>query len=114
MLVFAKIPRGILYLDGIRIYGKATGQAPRDIPFEVYNACKDGLQDATYREGVLSTMYACDFPEVAFTYGEIKHLPDSTLDKIGPLMVGNYDLSWSHKKKVDQIKISLREKSPCL
>lgn len=114
MLVYAKSPKGVLYLNGYQIWGKETGQHPKDIPWELYHACKDGLQDATYREGVLSSIFQANFPPIAFTYSEIRFLPDQTLDQIGPLMVDQYDQAWSHKKKVDQIKISLREKSPCL
>lgn len=114
MLVHAKIPRGVLHLDRFRIYGKETGRDPCDIPFDLYNKCKDGLQDATYREGVLNRLFKTQFPEVAFTYSELRYLPDETLDRIGPLMVTDYDTSWSHKKKVDQIKRRLAEVSPCL
>jgi hypothetical protein len=109
MLVHAKSPRGVLYLKHYQIWGKETGQQPTDIPFDLYNACKDGLQDATYREGYLGSKFGCPFPVVAFTYNEIRFLPDNTLNKIGPLMVDDYDADWSHKKKVDQIKVALRE-----
>ncbi len=107
MLVYAKTPRGILYLGDFKIHGQETGYAPCDIPFELYNKCKNGLQDATYREGILTRLFKKPFPEIAFTYGELRYVPDITLDKIGPLMVDRYDPAWSHKKKVDQIKLSL-------
>jgi len=113
MLVHSKIPRGILHLDRFRIHGKETGYPPCDIPFDLYNKCKDGLQDATYREGFLSVIFKTAFPEVAFTYSELRYLPEETLDRIGPLMIDKYDSSWSHKKKVDQIKLRLAEISPC-
>lgn len=114
MLVYAKNPRGVLYLNNFQIWGKETGYHPQDIPFDLYNQCKDGLQDATYREGFLTKTFKKPFPEVAFTYSELRYLPDTTLDTIGQLMVENYDTAWSHKKKVDQIKLSLVEVSPCL
>ena len=107
MLVHAKNPRGVLYLDGYQIWGKETKRNACDIPFELYKNCRDGLQDATYREGVLAKLFSVPFPEVAFTYTEIKFLPDKTLDSIGPLMVDQYDRLWSHKKRVDQIKLAL-------
>ena len=113
MLVHTKTPRGVASINGVRIYGKYSKMPPTDVSFEAYSSCKDSLQDATYREGSLQKIYDCSFPEVAFTYTELRWLPDTTLDKIGPLMVSEYDNSWSHKKKVDQIKVSLREKSPC-
>lgn len=111
MLVHAKNPRGVLYTHGYQIWGKETGQHPKDIPWEVYQECRDGLQDATYREGYLSVKFGHSFPVVAFTYNEVRFLPDATLDKIGPLMVDHYDSEWSHKKKVDQIKESIRNVS---
>lgn len=113
MLVYAKSPRGVLYLNGQPIHGCETGRDPVDIPFDVYVKCRDGLQDAAYREGTLTRMYGKQFPVIAFTYGELRFLPESTLDILGELMVSDYDVSWSHKKKVDQIKISLKDKSPC-
>ena len=114
MLVHCKTPKGVLHLYQYKIYGKETNMPPIDIPFEVYSQCKDALVDATYREGYLKKLFGVMFPVVAFTYSELRWLPDSTLDKIGPLMVPVYDTEWSHKKKVDQIKVALREKSPCL
>ena len=112
MLVHAKNPRGILHLDRFRIHGKQTKYSPCDIPFALYNAVKDNLQDATYREGTLSRLFDVQFPEVAFTYGEVRYLPDKTLDRIGPLMMDDYDASWSHKKKSDQIKRMIARVSP--
>ena len=110
MLVYAKSPRGILYLNNEPIYGCETGREPIDLPFEIYNQCKDGLEDAPYREGILARMFSKQFPVIAFTYSELRWLPEKTLDTIGPLMMSNFDPAWSHKKKVDQIKIAIREK----
>lgn len=112
MLVYAKNPRGVLCLNGLKIYGKETGREPADIPFDLYNSCKDGLQDATYREGMLNRLFAKSFPAIAFTYGELKHLPEKTLDTIGSLIVVDYNTMWSHKKKVDQIKKRIADVSP--
>jgi hypothetical protein len=112
VLVYAKNPRGVLYLAGYQIWGKETGQHPKDIPFALYNKAKDGLEDATYREGVLSSLFGKPFPVVAFTYTELRWIPDRTLDRVGPLMMDEYDVGWSHKKKVDQIKRRLAEVSP--
>lgn len=107
MLVHTKSPKAIMHLGVYIVYGKDLGREPTDIPFEIYNMCRDGLQDGTYREKTLSHMFGKPFPEIAFTYSEVRWLPEKTLDCIGPLMVENYDLSWSHKKKVDQIKIAI-------
>lgn len=113
MLVHAKTPRGVMSINGFRIYGRHSKMPPTDVPFEFYHSCQDSLQDATYREDYLQKLYSYSFPEIAFTYTELRWVPDKTLDKIGPLMVSNYSALWSHKKKVDQIKTSLRDKSPC-
>ena len=112
MLVHSKIPKGILDLGGYKIYGKDLGREPTDIPFEIYNMCRDGLQDGTYREGTLARIFGKPFPEIAFTYSEIRWLPESILDRVGPLIVSNYDITWSHKKKVDQIKKRIADGSP--
>lgn len=113
MLVFAKSPRGVLCLHGNTVYGCETGRDPVDLSFETYLQCRDALQDATYREGFLSQIFKKSFPAIAFTYHELRWLPEQTINTIGPLMVDDFDIEWSHKKKVDQIKIALREKSPC-
>lgn len=107
MLVHTKIPKGIMDLHGYKIYGKDLGREPTNIPFEIYNICRDGLQDGTYREGTLTRLFKKQFPEIAFTYGEMRWLPDTTLDRIGPLMRDDYDVCWSHKKKVDQLKLAI-------
>jgi hypothetical protein len=112
VLVYAKNPRGILHLGRFRIYGKETGRKPVDIPFDLYNAYKSTLQDGTYREDTLSRLFDKPFPAVAFTYNELRWIPDSTLDTIGTLIVEEYDLEWSHKKKVDQIKRMIASVSP--
>jgi hypothetical protein len=112
MLVYFATPNGVLYLDNYKIYGKQTGQHPQDIPFQMYLKCRDVLEDATYREGTLTKIFGRPFPEVAFRYSELRYVPDRTLDVIGPLMMDNYDVEWSHKKKVDQIKVRLADESP--
>lgn len=111
MLVHTKSPKAIMHLGVYIVYGKDLGRKPTDIPFEIYNVCRDGLQDGTYRENILSQLFKKQFPEIAFTYGEIRWLPETTINTIGPLMVQDYDTSWSHKKKVDQIKIAMQNVS---
>lgn len=112
MLVYAKTPRGILHIYHYKIYGAYWAYPPVDIPFQVYLTNRDALQDATYREGVLSSMFGKPFPEVAFTYGLLRHLPERTINTIGPLMVDAFNQDWSFKKKIDQIKIALQNVSP--
>lgn len=114
VLVYCKTPKGILYLDGYRIYGQATGHDPVDLPAKIYLTCRDALTDAAYREGFLSKLYKKQFPVVAFTYTGLKYMPESLLDTIGPLMVKKYRKRWSFKAKVEILKASLRSKSPCL
>lgn len=111
MLVYAKNPRGVLYLDGYQIWGKETGQQPRDIPFNLYNTCKDGLEDATYREGYLSAKFGRPFPMVAFTYNEIRYLPDRTLAIISESMGLVIDKELTRKGLIDAIKGALRDVS---
>lgn len=112
MLVYFAEPNGVLYLNEYKIYGRETGEHPQDIPFKLYLSCKECLEDATYREGYLTKIFGKQFPPVAFQYNELRWMPDRTLDVIGPLMMDNYDTNWSHKKKVDQIKVKIANVSP--
>jgi hypothetical protein len=112
MLVHAKNPRGVLHLERFRIHGKETGRDPCDIPFELYNSCKDGLQDATYREGYLRSKFGRPCPEVAFTYNEIRFLPEKTLMKLVEATGIKVDDEWTHKGLIDAIKGALRNVSP--
>lgn len=112
MLVYAK--DGIAHVGTYRVYGRSTGQAPADIPFEVYNAYSDFLIDATYREAYLSKIFKKPFPEIAFTYNEIRYLPEDQLNKILNYMCIEFDDSWTYKQKVENIKRALRDVSPQL
>lgn len=112
MLVHAKNPRGVLHLERFRIHGKETGRDPCDIPFELYNSCKDGLQDATYREGYLRSKFGRPCPEVAFTYNEIRFLPGNTLTKLAEATGIKIDDEWTRKGLIDAIKGALRNVSP--
>ncbi len=111
MLVFAKNPRGVLYLGSFQIWGKETGREPSDIPFELYTKCKDGLQDAAYREGYLQKIFGKPFKEVAFTYSEVKFLPESTLDHLCQSMSIDFK-KLTKKVKIDAIKRELKNVSP--
>ena len=112
MLVYAK--DGIAHAGRYRVYGRSTGQAPVDIPFDIYNAYRDFLIDATYREEHLSKMFDRPFPEMAFTYNEIRYLPEEQLNKILDCMCIEFDDSWTYKQKVENIKRALRNGSPSL
>lgn len=112
MLVYCKTPGGIMDLNGYRIYGKMLGRKPTDIPFEVYKHCKHMLRDATYREESLTNIFGEQFPEIAFTYKELRYLPEDVLDVIGRLIVLCYSSNWSRKRKVDQIKRRFADVSP--
>lgn len=109
MLVYAKSPRGVLHLDRFRIYGRETGRKPCDIPFNLYNLCKDGLEDATYREGYLRAKFGHSCPVVAFTYNEIRFLPDKTLNALATTMNLDINAEWTRKGLIDAIKGALRD-----
>lgn len=109
MLVFCKNPRGVLYIGKYRIYGIETGMPPTDLPFIIYNKCRDGLQDATYREGYLSKKFGKTFPEIAFRYSDLEVLPSEFLDKFGPLLCSSYKLELSHRNKVVKIQEAIRQ-----
>ena len=111
MLVYAKNPRGVLYLEGYQIWGKETGQQPKDIPWSLYHACRDGLEDATYREGYLCSKFGRPFPMVAFTYNEVRFLPDGTLALLVEAMNLDADKNLTRKGLVDAIKGALRNVS---
>lgn len=112
MLVFAK--DGIAHVGTYRVYGRLSGQAPTDIPFEVYESYKDMLLDATYREAVLTKLFNKPFPEMAFAYDELRYLPEEQLNKILQAMGIEYGNDWSAKRKVENIKRALRDVSPQL
>ena len=112
MLVYAKTPKGSIKIGAYRIYGIDMSQGPRDVPFELYEACKNGLEDATYREDFLKRIFGRRFPEIAFRYNEVRWLPDKTLDVLCSCMGISSDESWQHKRKVDAIKKAIRDASP--
>jgi len=112
MLVYAKNPRGILHIAHHRIHGKETGRDPCDIPFELYNTWKDSLQDATYREEYLRVKFGRPCPEVAFTYGEVRFLPDDTLRTLAEVTGIEVSDDWTRKGLIDAIKVALRIVSP--
>ena len=108
MLVHAKNPMGIAHIEQYRIYGRNWGYEPTDVPFSIYEKYKDVLVDATYREGSLSKIFGRPFPEIAFKYSELKHLPDITLDKLLTAFGVEFDADWQSKRKVENIKMILR------
>jgi hypothetical protein len=108
MLVHAKTPNGIIHAGGYRIYGISWGHAPVNLPHNVYKAFKDVLVHATYREGYLTKLFNKPFPEIAFRYNELRYLPHITLDKILSALEIQYDADWPHKRKVENIKMVLR------
>lgn len=111
MLVHYQVPKGVLHVAGLRIYGAATGRRPADVSFDFYSKHADCLEDATYREGTLSQIFGRPFPEVAFKYREIPVLPDKTLDKIGRAIGLEYDESWGRQKRIKTIRRAIRDGS---
>lgn len=109
MLVYAKTPKGILYLNDQPIYGRDTGNDPADLPFQVYSACQDALEDATYREGYLREKFGWNLGEIAFTYNELRWLPESTLRKIAKGMHLKEEKRTTNKQLVEDIKRALRD-----
>ena len=108
MLVYSKNPNGMLMIEGYRIYGAAMIQGPTEIPFDVYQQCRDALVSATYREGHLTKLFGRSFPEIAFRYDEIRFLPDRTLHTLMEHMGVIPQEDWSRKRKVEAIKTALR------
>jgi hypothetical protein len=109
MLVFAKSPRGVLYLNNQPIHGRETGMDPVDIPFDLYDKCKDGLEDATYREGYLQKKFEWNQGEIAFTYGELRWLPEKSLRKIAKGLKLDESKRETKKQLVEDIKRVLRD-----
>lgn len=109
MLVYAKTPKGVLYLNNQPIHGREMGMAPVDLPFVVYDACQDGLEDATYREGYLREKFGWNQGEVAFTYGELRWLPENTLRKIARGIGLDEAKRTTNKQLVEDIKRALRD-----
>lgn len=109
MLVHAKNPRGVLYLHGYQIWGKETGYKPVDIPFKLYQACRDGLVDGTYREDYIKSKFGRPCPEVAFTYPELRYLPKKTIVKIADAIGLEFRRSWPRKRIIEVVKKAIRD-----
>jgi hypothetical protein len=109
MLVYAANPKGVLHVAGYRIYGQATGRNPVDVPFEVYKEIRGAVKDATYREDILQKLFGVPFPEIGFSYSELRHLPEDTLDKLGVRMCKvKYCAAWPKQRKIQVIQWALR------
>lgn len=109
MLVYAKNPKGIIYINNLPIYGREIKMDPVDISFELYNKCLDALEDATYREGYLRTKFYGPFDgPIAFTYNEVKLLPQDTLEKIAKGMCPNYLEFKTPRQFIENIKMAIR------
>lgn len=112
MLVHAKNPDGILYLEGYTFYGVNMGYEPEEVSYAFYSKYKDALTDATYREGHLSKMFGKAFPMIAFKYSEMIYLPHKSLNKIGHLIDKRYRRRWDHQHKIICIKNAIRSYEP--
>lgn len=109
MLVHCKSPRGVLYINNQPIYGRESGRDPSDVSFVVYEACQDCLEDATYREGYLREKFDWNQGEIAFTYGELRWLPETTLRKIAKGIGIDESKRTTNKQLVEDIKRALRD-----
>lgn len=109
MLVFCKTSKGVLYLNNQPIHGRETGMDPVDVSFQVYEACKDGFEDATYREGYLREKFKWNQGEIAFTYNELRWLPEETLRKIAKGIGIDEAKRTTNKQLVEDIKRVLRD-----
>jgi len=109
MLVYCKTPRGVLYINNTPIYGRDDGHDPVDVTFETYEACKDALEDATYREGYLRQKFGWNQGEIAFTYGELRWFTEKTLRKIAKGLGIKEEKRDTKKQLVEDIKRVLRD-----
>jgi hypothetical protein len=82
MLVHAKTRKGVLCVSGYKIYGVQTNMPPTDVPYEFYKTYRNALDDATYREGILNSIFKVNLPSIGFRYREIGVLADRTLDML--------------------------------
>ena len=116
MLVHCKNPDGVLHIGKhIRIYGRNLGFPPTDISFDLYQKIKDSVDDASYNKQILQRMFGKEFPQIAFTYHEIRFLPDRIIDKLGKLIVGRKKYksrTFTRHKKIYLIKEKIRDASP--
>ena len=114
MLVHYSQPKGILYINGYRIYGELTGHAPTDISYIEYEQwIKDELViDATYREGFLMNRYKKPFSEIAFKFSEIHCYPYQTLMRLIIELGAKKTNSKKHVWLVKLIKRFIRKTSP--
>lgn len=78
MLVHAKNPKTLLKIESHNIYGREVGPVT-EVPFDLYERYKDCLEGGTYREHYLSKKLGRPCSTIAFTYEEIRYLPNTTL-----------------------------------
>jgi len=112
VLVHYKTPKGVLCIGHQKIYGLATNMDPVDVSFKMYEAYAGSFVDATYRENYLNSLFPGKFSEIAFRYNELRHLPDTTLNRILDGMELDYDSAWPMKRRVELIKKTIRDASP--
>lgn len=109
MLVHCKTPKGILYIGKETIYGRDSGREPSDISFVLYEACREAFEDATYRESYLAQKFNWNQGEIAFTYGELRWLPETTLRKLANGIGIDESKRETKKQLVEDIKRALRD-----
>ena len=109
MLVHYKIPKGILYLGEDVIYGRDDGHDPTDVSFQIYELYREVLEDATYREAYLREKFDWHQGEIAFTYGELRWLPENTLRRLAQGIGIDESKRDTKKQLVEDIKRVLRD-----
>jgi len=111
VLVYLKEPFGVLHIGNYKIYGFGTRMPPTDVSQSLFRADFMGdkrFRAATYREGYLKKLFGKEFSMVAFTYLELKYMPDKTLDRIASeIGIDGYKKRSSRASKVSRIQKSI-------
>lgn len=82
ILVFSIYPRGGLQYDNHLIPGYLEPFDPCDVSFDFYQIYKTNLRFASYTKSRLEKLFHKPFPNISFTYREIKYL---TLEQISEI-----------------------------
>lgn len=93
MLVYLKEPMGYTQISEYRIYGKkyAYGSfGPTNIPYDLYKANYDILEDAHYTKRWLDSKFKREFPHISFTIQDLYKMDFSLMVEIAKLVGVKY------------------------
>ncbi len=88
ILVYFQDPYHVHYSDILKdhIYGCLMNMPPTEVPLEYWRHQQHCLQQVPYTKKWLESKFKTIFPNIIFTYSELKNLPYESLQDIGRAM----------------------------